>query len=73
MKVTVRQFIEAAIRFVKPRCEDCDMELEQVWIGSEEEPDLHYIHCPNPKCEAEYIIIVAFRKDTDIPDLSDDP
>lgn len=66
-RISVREFIEAALQFSEWKCEVCGSQLAQVWIGEESNPDLHYIHCPSEVCEQEYNLIVAFVRDTDIP------
>ena len=65
IRITVRMFVEAALTFSGWKCPDCNKKLEQVWIGDENEPDLHYVHCP--ACEQEFDLIVAFVKDDSIP------
>lgn len=65
-RISLREWIEAAIIFTAPECEVCGAPLHQIWIGDEAEPDLHFLSCID--CEAEYMIRVAYVRREDIPD-----
>lgn len=67
IRITVRQFIEAALQFSQWKCEVCGSPLIQTWIGDDYEPDLHYVHCSNEACEKEYTLSISFVLDPDIP------
>jgi len=66
VRISIRMFIEAAIRFSGWKCPECNTTLELIWIGEEEDPDLNYVHCPS--CEGQFDLIVAFLRDNDIPE-----
>lgn len=61
VNVTVRMFIDAALQFTSWTCEDCKVPLEHVWIGDDNDPTLHYLHCP--KCQREYSLMILFLPD----------
>lgn len=67
MKLSVREFIEAAIFFADYRCthqisgKPCGGKLKQVWIttgDTEEDTIMNYIECS--KCNTEYGLLIAF-------------
>jgi hypothetical protein len=66
-------WIDAALQFADAKCEECGSPLVQVWIGEEQQPDLHYIHCSNLSCEAEYDIVTAFYRKEDHDERTTNP
>ena len=58
IEITLRMIIDACLQASEWRCPKCKVLLEQVWIGTDEDPDLNYVHCPG--CNIEFTFIIAF-------------